>query len=413
MKRSVRFGVVACALAACPPDTTTDTEPTTPTDSDSATTPVDTSHTGTPPADTFAASISVLEAKVLNPGSTGTFFGQGIQVRVAFLAGDDLPGPVLEENPGSVVGCQAYEYTAAEAALAAIGRDEGSVQITMTGTVAPAGIPPCTFGAGAGYACVHAESAQTGGVIAAVGGGAYSLTDPDNTFTTTNTAGRYVQIDGAANAANDGLFPIVALASASALVFVNPLAVAETLPATATHVNRFGAGATPAVPDPGFLGDDTSVEIALTPAGEGHFATFTATTGGGTVGDDFALDLAEANTLNAIPVDGGAFTVSCAGCGAGGASASVLDLVTTDGPLDGLSPFAMPAPSARAVHVRCTAVGASAVTVPAAFSAHLAGAGATRIQATFARPTVLIGGPEGSTVSAGHAIVGFTTLPAR
>ena len=49
-----------------------------------------------------------------------------------------------------------------------------------------------------------------------------------------------VSITGAGMSANNGLFPIVARPAANTIVYANPAARAETLPAAATHVNLAG-----------------------------------------------------------------------------------------------------------------------------------------------------------------------------
>lgn len=48
------------------------------------------------------------------------------------------------------------------------------------------------------------------------------------------------------------------------------------------------------------------------------------------------------------------------------------------------------------------------ITVPAEYSARLAAAGATRMQARFCRVTILAGAPQEVDVQAGHAIVGYS-----
>jgi hypothetical protein len=363
------------------------------------------------PAATFSGSISLLEVAVLNPGTGGTFFGQGPQVSAALFSNADVPGPTLQEMPSSNLGCKAWEYTPAQAAAAAAGSDEGSVGFTLNGTNQPT-VPSCTFTAGVGYTCPELATASTGGVIAA-GPQAMtgSLTDSDNNFMASDTNGRYVRITGATNAANNGVFPIIARASANTIIYGTSVdAVPETIPNTGSHVNVYGLGPIPNAQDPGFLENDLTANVVLTAGGGNHFTTFTSTTGVGTIGDDFTLATAELNKLNAIPKDGSAFTVTCdaADCPSGSAAGTVLNIVTTDTATTGLSPFAMPAPTTKQVKIRCAVLGQTAITVPAAYSALIMGSGSTRIQASFIRGALLGGGPESVSVVAGHAIVGFT-----
>jgi hypothetical protein len=312
--------------------------------------------------------------------------------------------------PTSNLGCKAWEYTPAQAAAAAGGADEGSIGFTLNGTNQPT-VPSCTFTAGTGYACPELTTASTGGVIAAgPQQGLASITDADNAFTASDSNGRYIKISGATNAANNGVFPIVTRASGQTLIYANPAFVAETIPATGSHVNVYGVGPIPSAADPGFLSDDLTANVVLTAGGGNHFTTFTSTTGVGTIGDDFTLTTAELNKLNAIPKDGSAFTVTCdaADCPTGSAAGTVLNIVTTDTATTGLSPFAMPAPTTKQVKIRCAVLGQTAITVPAAYSALIMGSGSTRIQASFIRGALLGGGPESVSVVAGHAIVGFT-----
>lgn len=366
-----------------------------------------------PPATTYSGSINVLEVDVLNPGTSGTSFGQGIQASITFHASTDLPPAVLEESPTSALGCKAYEYTAAEAVIASLGNDEGPVQITAAAGTAIPTFPACVFMAGAGYVCPEGSTAQVGGTIAAgPSAGTASLTDTDTTFTAATTTNRYVSISGAATAANNGAFPIVALIGANTIVYGNPAFVAEVLPAAATHVNLAAVGPTPSAPEPGFLDNDNTMEFTLTPGGGMHLPAFTATTGSNTVGDDFVLDLATLNLLNAIPVTGAEITIGCTAATCGTASGMVVSITTTDAPTAGLSPFAMPMPTTKRVVVQCAELAATSITIPAAYSALLMTSGATRMRTTVIRPTLMTGttGVDVSAIS-GHAIVGFTNIP--
>jgi hypothetical protein len=366
-----------------------------------------------PPPVTHSGTISLLEAKLLNPGTTGTFFGQGLQAGITFVSSTDVPAPVLNESPTLPTGCKAWVYTPAEAAIASIGNDEGPVQITSAAGTTPPVFPACSFVTGVGYACPDLTSATAGGTISAGTGtaaGLAMLTDAVGVFTAANTDGRYVKITGATNAANNGVFPIVALAAATTIVYGNTAFVAEALPGAATHVNLAGVGPIPNKADPGFLFDDNTAEFVLTPGAGNHFTAFTSTTGTGTVGDGFIASAATLSLLNAMPVDGSAITLGCeaGSCAAGSASGILVNIITTDAPTTGLSPFAMPLPTTQRVQIRCAQLSATSLTIPAAFSALLASSGATRIQTTLIRPSLMGGGPSSVSAISGHAIVGFT-----
>jgi len=375
--------------------------------------PIDAREIDAPPAVTYSGTISVLEAAILNPGTSGTFFGQGVQVGISFSASDQVPAPMMEEQPGSPLGCKAWVYTRAQAIASSVGIDEGPVQINSPAGTATALYPACSFQAGAGYLCPETATAGAGGTIAAgPAAGTATLTVTGTPYTALNTTNRYVRISGATNAANNGVFPIVALGAATTIVYANPAFVAETTPAASTHVNLAGIGPTPSAPDPGFLTDISSVDFVHT-AGA-HVGAFTATTtAAGSVGDDFALDIADANRLNALPLNGSAFTLSCGAgsCGAGSASGTLINIVATDTTPAAGNPFDMPLPTTERVQIRCAALGATSITVPAAYSAFLMRAGIKRIQATLIRPTLMGGGLSNVTSISGHAIVGFTNAP--
>lgn len=385
--------------------------------------PIDAREIDAPPAVTYSGTISVLEAALLNPtGAPTTYFGQGVQIGISFTASDQVPAPVMEEQPGSPLGCKVWVMDRNQAIASSVGVNEGPVQINSpAGTTANPPFPACTFGAN-GYFCPELTTASAGGTITTVPAGPLMgfpmLTDADVTYTTGNSANRWVSITGAANGANNGNFPILAVAGTNAIVYANTMAVPETIPATGSnHINVAGVGPTPAAvaPDPGFLLDTTSFDFVH--AAGTHVGAFTSTTtAAGSVGDDFELSPASRTLMNALPRDGSAFTIACdaASCAAGSGSGSLINIVTTNGTPAAGNPFDMPLPAmtnGRRVQIRCAALGATSITVPAAYSAFLTPAmtnTATRIQATFIRPTLMGGGLANVTSISGHAIVGFT-----
>lgn len=400
---AVEEGIDACLV-----DLLGEITPTTTTTTTMATT------TTTMATEAYSGSIRFLETAFVNPGASGTFFGQGLEVNIAFVDDAEVPGPVLQEQAGPL-GCKVWEYDAAQTTAATIGIDEGPVATTATGTGAPS-VPDCTFSADLGYTCPHLSTASTGGTIASgPQAGTATLTDPDVTFNNNNSLGRYVRITGAINSGNNGSFPILALAGANTIVYGNPAFVAETLPITAVHVNLAGAGPTPSVPDPGFLPDDTHLTLTHTMGGGGHVPTFSAvTTSPMSVGDDFTLATAELVKLNSVPTDGSAFSVVCdaAGCPGGSATGTLFEIVTTDAPVGGLSPFSLPAPVTKRVVVRCLvltgASDGSTITVPAEYMDYVRTSGATRLRTMFSRVTILSDADPVVQVVGGHAVVGFT-----
>jgi hypothetical protein len=360
------------------------------------------------PAPSFTGSVSIQEVNVNGIPQ----LGQGVQVSISFT--DDLAAkaPSLDTMPGSAEGCKVWEYDTAPFGDAIL--NEGTVTIT-TEDGDPA-IPPCVH-TGTSYACLGGAGA--GGDIAVVDAamGLYSFTNAGITDAATQV-GRYINISGAGTATNNGAFPIVSSVASSTVVYVNPGAAAETLPAGATYALVAGVGPIPGAADPGFLEDNDVVTIALT--GGTNFEDFSGTidfpAGGGGAGDDFTLDTASQTTISSIPDDGSEFTIGCDGAGGtcGTAIGSILTITTTDGSTAGLPPYVMPAPATKRVSIRCAAIGATSITVEPEVSAYIMNSGATRIQAVFLRSNLTQGQNTNLPVArynlvAGHGTIGFTT----
>ena len=354
---------------------------------------------------TYSGTMTALEVALISPAPGGTFFGQGLQLGISF--GDSLTGvaPTMEEQMGSPLGCKLFNFDRAQAIQSSVGNNEGDVMVTVGTTMIT-----CKHTTGVGYTCPQNSTASTGGIIAAgPQAGTATLTDADVTFNAGNSSGRYINIAGA-NAANNGTFPIVAVGGANTIVYANPAFVAEAIPATGSHVNLVGVGPIPGAPDPGFVLDADAAAFTLVPGGGNHFTAFTHMTAN--VGDDFTIPAAELAKLKALPTANAAFTFGCdplmAGNTCGSASGALLNIVTTDSSLAGLSPFAMPLPTTKRVQIRCASIGQNSVTIPGAYMAALMTSGATRIQTTFMRPALLAGGPASVNAIAGHATIGFT-----
>ena len=413
MKRTVLLGLTFAGVAACGDNKGVDIDAA-PIDAaiDAA---IDAPIDAPPPV--FSGSFSAIEAAVLTPG-TSTVFGQGLQLGLSFTDSSMIPAPLMEETPGAPIGCKVWEYTPAQVAASSVGVDEGPATFTFTaGTgmpTTPPAVPACIFSPNVGYTCPDTGTASGGGVIAAGPAmGTATLTDTDITYNAGNSTGRYVRIAGAAMAANNGVFPIVAIAGANTIVYANPARVVETLPAAAQHVNLAGVGPIPSAPDPGFLADDYKIAVAHTMGGGGHVANFSLDTGAGTIGDDFTLDNASTGQLVALPRNGAPITFTCmTNCGAANAAGSLVNIITTDAPVAGLSPFAMPPPVTKRVQIRCAQLGTGNITIPAAYSAKIMSSGATRIQTTYIRGALLSSTSPPVTGVAGHALVGFTTVAA-
>lgn len=386
-------------------------EPDGPAAADAATADAPLPDAGTPDAGpSFSGTISIQEVTIQGIPQ----LGQGLQVTASFRNDAETNAPVLDEMPGSTLGCKVWEYTPAE--YADVGLDEGVLSITAAD--GDPVLPPCAFVPTRGYVCIGGMG--TGGTIALVNAvqGLWSYTDAELTDAAAQV-GRYLAISGATMPANNGTFPIVSSVGANTVVFVNPnpTAVPETVPAAATWTTVAGAGPIPGTTDPGFLEDNDELTVELTSGGDGHYESFTRTFAAPGVGDDFTLDTASQSTITDIPTDGTEFTLSCAGAGGscGTSIGTVLTITTTDGVVPpGAPPYYVPPPATKVVEVRCAGIGTTSQTVPAAFSAYLMSSGATRIRTAFLRSNLQTVAntslPQaGATIVAGHGVVGFTT----
>ncbi|KAB2910706.1 MAG: hypothetical protein F9K40_02060 [Kofleriaceae bacterium] len=388
-----------------------------------------------PPTDaataTHAGTISVFDVRLRNQGGAGVD-GHGIQVGISFVDLATAQQPIMEESPGNPTdGCKLWEYTPAQL-VASFGSDQGPVQVCGDGpgaqfTCAQAGnaFPPCVFMAGVGYICPDAASSGSA-MGATFASPATSLTAM--TTTTVNKfnaldVGRYIRFSGTGNAIldNAGPLPIVDVPTAgmgAVVVFAGVEVTAA--PTTGTYTVLAGVGPIPGAPATGFLADNEMIKFEK--AASANFEAFPANvgfTGAGGIGDAFTLGTMNGKvTPTSIPTDGSAFTVGCddaAACGT--ALGSILNIITTDATL-GPSPFSFPPPDEKRVQIRCIEVGATTITVPAAYSARLTQAmsGGTRIQATFIRSnqagaTNMSGPPNTVLIAGGHAEVGFTNIP--
>ena len=375
--------------------------------------------TGSNPSTTHVATTTLVASTTStllpNPSYLGTIsieevsipsYGQGLDVDVRFVGTNGAPTPVFDELPDSDEGCTVWELTPAQAAD--VGLDEGTITVTG-GTPA---IAPCIYAGSPGYLCIRHNG--IGGVVAAgpaPGTATFtaSLILPSGSFTA-NELGHYLRISGAVAAGNNGSFPILAVANANTLVFGNPAFVAESFGTSTGWFTLSGSGPIPQAPDPGFLADGDSLMVTLTPGGDNQFAAFAPVVN---AGDDFTLDAASTPTLSGIPLDGTAFSLGCdaAGNQCGVASRTRLVITTTDAPLAGLGPFALPPPVTKSTVIRCESTTGTTVTVPAAASAFLMASGATRVEARYARINRADGSAAGAShvVEVGHAIAGYTT----
>lgn len=320
-------------------------------------------------------------------------------------AKEDKVEASYEEAPGSPFACKVFELTPDQ--FADQGLDVGTFQFTVDGGPT---FPPCKYVDGPGWVCSGAEG--TGGDIQSVDPkqGTYSITDPGLTFGN-DEVGRLVEISGATEPANNGVFPVVDALGDNVIHYKNP-AGAEELAMAGSYSTHAGFG--PAnLADP--IQDDFSVTVALTAGGEGKFEDFSTNL---EFGNSFTLDTASQQTISNIPMDGSAFTIGCDGEGGecGTAMATALNIETTDAVIDPDLPLngeegGLPAPQTKYVRVFCLLL-IGRVTVPAEASAYLASSGAKRIRAFFVRAesTEEIQENAQATLIMGHGVGGFTDI---
>ncbi len=375
------------------------------------------------PEPLYTGSLTIIEAQVLAPppAAVNTIAAQGIQLAVSFTDPFTAVSPVLDTRPSTLFGCKVTELTAAQVPASA-GLNQGSVQFTVTngGTPADPVFPACVFVAGGtGYVCPDPTSSQALTTTAHVtleqiDGATSRLTVVAGPATfVADDVGRHVKFSGTGTAfdAAHVAIPIVSLGATANVITIGTGIASPTITLTAGTLDTLaGLGPRAGLADPGMLADGASATAVVTPGGNNNFPSTTIAYGN--VGDDFTMDDTNAGRLRDLPRDGSPFSIACATCGA--STGTVLSITTTDASVAGQSPFAMPLPTTKRVNIRCAEIGATTLTVPAIVSQYLASASATRIQATFVRGS--FGSPSPahaglSSVIAGHAMVGFTTIP--
>jgi hypothetical protein len=369
---------------------------------------------------THASTSLLIQLQVLLDG----FAPQGFFIESTFQAKSDLLPPSYAQMPGSPFGCVVFEKTAdyylpgsqeIEDGHVATGLDEGAMQISVSGGSPE--FPACEYVADEGYQCV--SQSGTGGDIEVVDAAEslYSITDPSITFGDAEV-GRFVNITGAANPANNGQFPIVNLppGPGNTIVYLNPQqdpVACGTAPEDCEEIGTSASykslaalpgGSTPRV------ADDAEITVEHTAGGDGHTADFSKSTD---IGDSFTLAADSQELINNIPMDGSSFTIGCNpdGTDCGNAMASLLVVLTTDAPPPPGPPVLMPIPLKKAVQLQCIFL-TPTVTVPPEAAAFLAGSGATRVRTTFGRvnPLNFSAGATDFTVIVGNAQVGVTQV---
>ncbi len=332
--------------------------------------------------------------------------GHGMTVTALLTPATRVPDvDGLTGSPGG--GCRAWRYVLDRDPPPPL-TDQGALRITGTREPLP---ERCVF-RGGGYECAIGAGTAGGASVTPGGSGAAVYRIPGAEFTAED-AGRYLDVRGAAPG-NAGRFPIVAVPAADRVVLGNPAAAAEAS-FDATYTVIAGGGPVPNNPrDP--IADDDTVTVGIDPGDTGALRFPDATL---PAGDAFTPDAPTLELLRALPVDGRAVTLRCDACGA--ADATLALIRTTDAPIAGLSPFALPAPRREQVEIQCALFGGDGtLEVPAEAMALLAATHAaspiTRVRAAYMRDGFVITGnpapaaPNPVIVAVGHGIVGFTDV---
>lgn len=385
----------------------------------------DASADGPPPQ--FSGTITVLEAQVLASAGdpVNTVVAQGIQIGVTFTDPSMAVATIFDSMPGSDEGCKVTELTPAMLPTAAnLGVNEGTLTFAFDNPPVmrpqPGSedrtLPACSFFAGAGYLCDDPTSSQP---ITAVDTVTLDGSESTTLMTVVGSAtfvaddvGRYVKFASTGNPSLDSSiasFPIVALGPTENTAVLGGSVTATVSAGSLTTLA--GAGPFPGLADPGQLPNDARVVATLVAGGGNHFPDTTLTWGN--VGDDFAMDDANADRLRNVPTDGSAFTLSCLTGSCGTSIATLVSITTTDAPVTGLALTAMPPPVTKRVNIRCAFIGPTSITIPTSVSAFLMTSGATRIQTSFIRGMLAASAPTNAGLwgtVAGHALIGFTTV---
>lgn len=370
-----------------PPKASEPAEPAAPGEEDAALPRVAPSHGGL---------VSIQDVSIANLPAAG----HGLTVNV-FLT--PLVAPVYEERPGELEGCRVWRYDLADQ-LPPPEQDHGILDIAGL----KHGAIRCAFDAQRGYVCPTAQGSGEISASAASAGQSHYVA-VQASFTASDV-GRYLSVQGASSAANNGAFPIVAVLSPSEAVLANARAVTECFDANYTLLA--GAGPAPGNVYSPFV-DQTPLALSLRAP---DTAAFASTEVGLEPGAAFELDAASVQAIQHVPVDGSRFALGCTNCGA--AQITILRLTTSDGDLSGLSPVAMPKPRKQLLEMQCASLSAERIEVPDAALQLLRDVHATspitRIRTAFMRdgyalrenPAPLA--PNRLVLVAGHGVLGFT-----
>lgn len=376
------------------------------------------------PDTTFSGTLSLAEVSITGPVAASLGGIGGATVNVSFVSPSDVtvaPQPGYTNNIG---GCRIFVYDVAAGQAAPAGSDGGTVTITGTNS----GEFACNYnGALDTYLCASTATEASGAIVVAgttatlgpspgtvvitLGGVDFGAFDP--------TGGSIILSDFVDPAAN-GRFSVLGRIpkTSNAVLIANPALMAPSaLAQDSTYSTLVGTG-----PQPGgfdFLDDGTAQNVftkaAATDAPEVN--TMLQANGQG-----FALDAASSSMPHAIPTDGTAVTFSCDSdddpanandtCGVDTGNPLKGMLIfgeTTDGALNPLDPFGMPAPVSKYATYQCSAIGMKKFALDTGAMALILGTEPTRIQTTIVYSSAAIAGPNNLVVS--HGVVGFTDVP--
>lgn len=352
-----------------------------------------------------AGTIAVLDVTATNPG-TG-FSGATVNVSYTDITQPDVD-PAFGDPVPPLGGCTVWIYNVGQDAQPP-DANEGDITLTGAGLLSPIGT--CSFDDATGaYECSTGNGTLGTGALAVQSGATTSITVLNNEFAGHDLIGSYLRVDGFTEAGNNGTFPVVDQTNDNIVVVANDNGTTETLAADGTFTVITGAGPTPANRD--FL--DSGVEDVVVDKNEGTYVpAFSSTLKASGEG----LILGDSSTEpHALPISPAAdATFSCdpgdnGNCGPNGGiiTGFVLSGSTTDAPVAGLSPLAMPDPVTQWARFQCRGnPGLQSITLPQAALEAVLSSSPSRIETQLFRITADLSKPDTSII-VGHGFIGYT-----
>jgi hypothetical protein len=377
---------------------------------------------------TRSLTISVVDVEVTTPSAAAAQTrGGSISIEVEDLT---VGGGEVVAGTTPVGGCVVTRYDATHQPHPTVGA--GTVTIANPGAEESGllkTVGPCNYTAGVGYQCIsNAETMQDVGATFTGANGVVVYDFTEQAFAG-DLVGSYLNVNGFTDTdlnSGSSAFPILANPSATRFSVLNPAATADGDTTTGSFAVINGAGPIPTLgtANADFLGAESD-EIHISKPADANFGAVDLTVY--TRGEGFALDDASAQP-HEFPTTAEAVTFSCGGtggnCGADADPAGVLEAfiisgTTTDGSVEGLADYEMPAPTGTWATFQCGFLldVSTEGTISADAVAAILATNPTRIETR----VLQMAGTQGEdgdqanpfTIVVGHGVVGHTTIPAQ